>query len=142
MTKCECKMAGYCTRHKVEKSDELVRLCQTSQFYFDLWENCKGPGQSLVMCDKTIPHVELMPKFPETQTLSPLTEQVKNLANDVIAHAKNKFGKSTEEERARRLSICDSCEYLIKESKRCSACGCHVEIKSKWESSQCPLKKW
>ncbi len=120
MTKCECKMAGYCTRHKVEKSDELVRLCQTSQFYFDLWENCKGPGQ----------------------TLPPLTEQVKNLANDVIAHAKNKFGKSTEEERARRLSICDSCEYLIKESKRCSACGCHVEIKSKWESSQCPLKKW
>ena len=42
-TKCECPMAGYCNRHKVEKSNHLHKLCQTHSGYFKLREECKGP---------------------------------------------------------------------------------------------------
>lgn len=39
MTGCECPLAGYCERHKMNKPGRLHLLCQTNQLYFDRWEN-------------------------------------------------------------------------------------------------------
>lgn len=44
-TGCECKQAGYCKRHHVEKPTSWFELCQTRQNYFQAWEAGRGPGQ-------------------------------------------------------------------------------------------------
>jgi hypothetical protein len=41
MTACECKLAGWCERHRRNKSDRAFELCQTDQRYFDSWESRK-----------------------------------------------------------------------------------------------------
>lgn len=38
-TGCECPLAGYCARHKRNKTQHLHRLCQTDQRYFNYWES-------------------------------------------------------------------------------------------------------
>lgn len=43
----------------------------------------------------------------------------------------------TEEEYARRIEICRSCQAL-QYGTTCRYCGCLVEIKAKLESSRCP----
>lgn len=139
--KCECKLAGYCQRHKIVKSEEQLRLCQTSEFYFQMWEDCKGPGQENIVCDHTdIVRITTFEQSPHS--FPPLLEQAKNLIKDVAQHITSGTEKCTEEEIEKRLSICDTCEYLKRESLRCAACGCHLTVKSKWKSSKCPLSKW
>ena len=39
MTDCECPLAAYCERHKMNKAGRLHMLCQTNQQYFDRWES-------------------------------------------------------------------------------------------------------
>jgi len=45
MTNCECPLAGYCERHKMNKPGRLHFLCQTSQLYFDRWERLANDPQ-------------------------------------------------------------------------------------------------
>jgi hypothetical protein len=42
---CECPVAGYCSRHKVDKTNHLWHLCRTKPEYFQAWEENRGPGQ-------------------------------------------------------------------------------------------------
>jgi hypothetical protein len=44
---CECPLAGFCERHKVEKSARLHELCgdTTRPGYWSAWESGYGPGQ-------------------------------------------------------------------------------------------------
>jgi hypothetical protein len=37
-TGCECPIAGYCERHKINKPGRLHDLCKTDQRFFDRWE--------------------------------------------------------------------------------------------------------
>lgn len=46
LTPCECPLAGYCNRHKVNKSIKLHELCQTKMNYFQAWEEGRGPRQN------------------------------------------------------------------------------------------------
>lgn len=41
-----------------------------------------------------------------------------------------------------RMSLCLDCPELFKPSKQCKQCGCFMEIKTKIDSSKCPLGKW
>ena len=41
-----------------------------------------------------------------------------------------------------RMSICRSCEELVKELPVCKQCGCFMPLKTKIEESTCPLGKW
>lgn len=52
MTDCVCPIAGYCERHKVNKSEHWHSLCQTRDKYFAAWEEGRGPGQQLPPIDK------------------------------------------------------------------------------------------
>lgn len=47
-TPCECPVAGYCNRHKVNKGglyEHFHRFCRTSMSFFNAWEEGRGPGQ-------------------------------------------------------------------------------------------------
>jgi len=52
--------------------------------------------------------------------------------------------KTTKEQRKERLDICDSCEFcvLVKQKKRCTKCGCRVDLKASRKTSDCPEGKW
>jgi hypothetical protein len=41
-----------------------------------------------------------------------------------------------------RMSICNACDFLRKEDKRCTQCGCYMEAKSKFKKTYCPVGKW
>jgi hypothetical protein len=45
MTQCECLMAGWCERHKINKSRMLHERCQFDRAFWDAWERGKGPKQ-------------------------------------------------------------------------------------------------
>lgn len=42
-TKCECPAAGFCKRHKIDKSQREFELCQTDSEFFSMWETGKSP---------------------------------------------------------------------------------------------------
>jgi len=42
----------------------------------------------------------------------------------------------------KRLSICNKCPKLCKQSGRCELCGCFVAIKVKLDFESCPSGKW
>ena len=54
-------------------------------------------------------------------------------------------GRVTEEIRNERYETCKACPFFIKDSKRCSDCGCFMEAKT-WVGGDpdtlCPQKKW
>ena len=64
----------------------------------------------------------------------------KELANYIKEGAPN----VTPEAYAKRLAICKSCDQLMKQSMRCGSCGCLLEHKARWKTSDCPLtpSKW
>lgn len=73
-------------------------------------------------------------------------QQARNLAKEMW-----KMGKRaaqglpvlvSTEEGFKRLSICESCEYLDKSIYRCSQCGCFMKSKTQLASASCPLNKW
>ena len=43
---CVCKLAGYCERHRIDKTQHLFKRCQDGTF-FDAWEAGRGPGQQV-----------------------------------------------------------------------------------------------
>lgn len=48
----------------------------------------------------------------------------------------------SEEKRQQRENVCMECNQFNPESKRCYICGCFMEHKIKFRSSECPLSKW
>ena len=56
-----------------------------------------------------------------------------------------RHGKVSAEIREERYNTCKACPLFVKESKRCSDCGCFMEAKT-WVGGDpkklCPKKKW
>ena len=48
--------------------------------------------------------------------------------------------RTPEDQYARRLEACKSCDYL--EAGTCTACGCYVELRAASKRGTCPYKKW
>tara|TARA_R110000765_G_scaffold241552_1_gene344078 strand:- start:108 stop:383 length:276 start_codon:yes stop_codon:yes gene_type:complete len=67
-------------------------------------------------------------------------QMVRNFAKATATHVANGMKNVSLEIYADRLSSCDDCPHLNKEKKRCGLCGCMLEHKAKWESSECPDK--
>ena len=42
-TVCECVAAGFCPRHRCNKTDHFAKLCRERPEYFDAWERGEGP---------------------------------------------------------------------------------------------------
>lgn len=78
-------------------------------------------------------------KKPSTKTMA------KNFAKEFTEHIKNKAKSVSKEIAKERMDKCISCKYLGTTGKwknRCKICGCVMKIKTKWETSQCPIEKW
>ena len=45
-------------------------------------------------------------------------------------------------EKARRLAICEACPNLIPQERRCAKCGCFVELKASFRTQACPEDRW
>jgi len=41
-----------------------------------------------------------------------------------------------------RQSICNNCEYRRPIINQCKLCGCFMSLKTKIDSSKCPINKW
>lgn len=48
----------------------------------------------------------------------------------------------TDEEKARRLSICVVCPAFNAANATCGKCGCYVTVKSAMRLERCPIGKW
>ena len=43
LTACRCEIAGFCERHRCQKTSTMLALCRLNQYVFDQWENGEGP---------------------------------------------------------------------------------------------------
>jgi hypothetical protein len=41
-----------------------------------------------------------------------------------------------------RLDTCHACEFFIRDSERCSKCGCFMKTKTAFKKATCPIGKW
>jgi hypothetical protein len=80
-----------------------------------------------------------------TAPLPATSELAVNLLSAVVDETKAIVAqrpKVTEEERDKRMDVCKSCDRFLLDQSRCSACGCFMEVKTRFRSAQCPLGKW
>lgn len=47
----------------------------------------------------------------------------------------------SKEEKKRRLSICEQCSLFKHLTRRCSICGCFMDVKTLYTKSACPANK-
>ena len=70
-------------------------------------------------------------------------ELMSGLAKTAMQGVKN--GRVSKEVRAARWETCQECPAFRQNDKRCSECGCFMEVKT-WFGGDpdllCPLKKW
>ena len=87
--------------------------------------------------------------------MPPASVMLKNLLNagkDEISAIIEKKEPVTNEEIARRLSVCALCEFYTpniaelsedqKAQNRCVKCGCYMSLKSRLRSADCPVGTW
>lgn len=115
MTACECKQAGFCARHGLNKTARMVHLCQNDQRYFDKWEGeAREPG---------------------------FWAKAANFGGAVIKHALTGSNVS-DDEFNRRKSLCVVCDDYNKDADQCKRCGCNLNLKARWGEQHCPIGKW
>jgi len=141
-TGCVCPNAGFCSRHQVNKTPHLHKLCQNHQPTFDKWEACQGPGQQNINCNK----IESFPveKVEVEQVSSPpsLIKQAGSFIKAATKHVVSGAAHVSQEKQEERLSICAACPKFDSVKNKCLACGCNLAIKTKWATSKCPLGHW
>lgn len=71
-----------------------------------------------------------------------LFKMMKTFTKELTTWIKEGAPNVTPESYATRLDICSGCEHINKKSMRCMACGCLLEHKAKWRTTDCPKKKW
>ena len=69
-------------------------------------------------------------------------QMVRNFKKDVKNFVKSGADIMDSAGYTNRLAECNECEYLIRKSMRCGACGCLLEAKARMKSSYCPKGKW
>ena len=65
-------------------------------------------------------------------------QMVKNFATEAKEYVKQGAPNVTEAQYTERVQTCDACPHLLREEMRCGLCGCAVEHKAKWQTSNCP----
>jgi hypothetical protein len=63
-----------------------------------------------------------------------------NFATAVTKYVKSGMQNTSEEDFAERMKICEGCEW--RSGSRCMKCGCFIDKKASWASSDCPIGKW
>lgn len=71
-----------------------------------------------------------------------MTKMAANAAKSLIDFMASGFSVVSDEEQARRMAICESCEHFDKGQRRCKICGCFARLKARIEREHCPAGKW
>lgn len=159
ITGCVCPNAGFCERHGIKKNPHFHQLCQNHIGYWQMWEECRGVGQEFTDCNKRSQEAPIPPAAPpspcrtcgnvrqptqeELKASLPSTwQQTKNLAVATAEHIANGMKTVPVDLKSQRLAICEQCPFYLKDSSRCSKCGCNLQVKAAWESSKCPVGNW
>jgi hypothetical protein len=74
------------------------------------------------------------PQLPGVITLAA------NLAAAVASHVVDGVAKVLDPDLESRLQVCSLCEQ--RRDDRCSVCGCFINVKAGWRTSECPLGRW
>jgi len=69
-------------------------------------------------------------------------DKVKSIIKDTSKHLVNGAKNVPKEEYLRRATICNSCIHFIEKENKCGICGCLMDVKAKWKTSECPKNKW
>ena len=96
-----------------------------------------GPGPDDVeLLNRDVPpdHPVPIASFP------PLAQQTRNLAGAAVRFVASGGERTTTEERTRRLSICEVCDFF--KDRRCLKCGCRLNLKVSMSAEHCPIDKW
>jgi len=69
-----------------------------------------------------------------------ILKMLSNFKDELIEYAKEGAPNVDPKTYKQRLLTCNSCEHL--KSYRCGLCGCVVEQKAKWATTDCPDNRW
>ncbi len=69
-------------------------------------------------------------------------QMMKSFTKELGEYIKKGIPNVTPESYAKRLDICKTCTHLIEKRMRCGKCGCLLQHKAKWKTSDCPINKW
>lgn len=136
MSDCECPLAGFCPRHKIDKPPAWHRLCQTKPEYRDVWDQGIGPGQRR----KRAASKPAKKPCGQAKTMPPLSTQAWNLTRSLVAFVSDGGKLVNSATYHQRLAICHGCDERV--GNRCSACGCNLTAKAKARAWECPLGYW
>ncbi len=107
-------------------------------------EACLVCRYANLTCADKPSHPSCAKRGQDPSVLPGLIQQGINFAGSLIRHLRNGSPLSSEEEKARRISICNGCERLTKQRKcgTTTGCGCPVDVKASWLLEECPHDKW
>ena len=63
---------------------------------------------------------------------------MKSFTRDLAKYIKEGAPNVSPDDYAQRLDACNNCEHIKKVNMRCGLCGCLVEHKAKWKTTNCP----
>lgn len=128
---CECPEAGWCARHKQQKTEMTHRLCQNDAEQRATWDYITVTGRS--------PH-GVQPSA---------ARRVMNFGLAAIRHFFSGQGTRTDDEIERILEICNACPSGLFNGSYCESlkCGCFLNKKKHfskiaWASEHCPEAHW
>jgi hypothetical protein len=105
-------------------------LCRERPGYFELWEQGRGPGQSIPPASGNAP-----------PAANPgIMQRVWNLAAAAAAFVVDGCHTVSTAEYVQRLQICDGCDR--RRRTKCLQCGCYLPLKAQLRAVACPLNKW
>ncbi len=77
--------------------------------------------------------------------LPSMARQVTGFIKTAAAVVADGFGRTTPEQREKRLSICRSCDHFRESDMRCgqfNGCGCFLSRAVEWRAKECPIGRW
>ena len=100
-------------------------------------EHCNTTAQQMdTMVKEHLARKKVPPQLPS------VPQMAKNFAVAAIKHAASGMKKRNDEEVKRLITICNGCDFYFKNTKRCSKCGCFMNVKARWATANCPIGKW
>lgn len=150
---CECPVAGYCQRHKMQKDETMHALCsgqrgQAGWKYFAAWEAGKL-GATAPANANTNPPVFEHGATAIVQGCSgcggpvarpSIVERATNAMSAAMRFVGDGLQTATPEEQSDRRMICAECP--LNNAGQCDGCGCFLNLKTTMRLEECPAKKW
>ncbi len=107
--------------------------------------NCPGEGAARI-CDLNDPeHSAYLPWYAETlrgQEWPSVATQAMSFGKAVAGFIASGMATASDEEIARRRTICFECPHFDSAAEKCRKCGCNVALKAWMMSSACPIGRW